>query len=39
MLDSQYPDRRKAEGIRENVLEFSHENSVRYRELLEGFSL
>ena len=38
MLDSQYPDRRKAEGIRENVLEFSHENSVRYRELLEGFS-
>ena len=39
MLDSQYPDRRKSKSIKENVLEFSHENSVRYRELLEGFSL
>ena len=38
MLDSQYPDRRKAEGIKENVLEFSHENSVKYRDLLDGFS-
>ena len=39
ILDSQYPDRRKAEGIKENILEFSSENSVRYRELLDGFSL
>lgn len=38
MLDSQYPDRRKAEGIKENVLEFSHENNMKYRDLLEGFS-
>lgn len=39
MLDSQYPDRRKEEGIKENVLEFSPENSVKYRDLLDGFSL
>lgn len=39
MLDSQYPDRCKAEGIKENVLEFSPENSVKYRDLLDGFSL
>lgn len=39
MLDSQYPDRRKAEGIKENVLEFSPENRKKYRDLLDGFSL
>lgn len=39
MLDSQYPDRRKAEGIKENVLAFSPENSTKYRKLLDGFSL
>ncbi len=39
MLDSQYPDRRKAEGIKENVLEFSSENRTKYRDLLDGFSL
>lgn len=38
MLDSQYPDRRKAEDIKENVLEFSHENNMKYKDLLEGFS-
>lgn len=38
MLDSQYPDRRKAEGIKENVLEFSHENNMKYRDLLKEFS-
>lgn len=38
MLDSQYPDRRKAEGIKENVLEFSPENGKKYRDLLDGFS-
>ena len=38
MLDSQYPDRRKAEGIKENVLEFSSENRKKYRDLLNGFS-
>lgn len=39
MLDSQYPDRRKAEGIKENVLEFAPENRKKYRDLLDGFSL
>ena len=39
MLDSQYPDRRKEEGIKENVLEFSTENRKKYRDLLDGFSL
>ncbi len=39
MLDSQYPDRRKAQGIKENVLEFSPENRKKYRDLLEGFLL
>lgn len=39
MLDSQYPDRRKAEGIKENVLEFSPENRKKYRDLLDSFSL
>lgn len=39
MLDSQYPDRRKGQGIKENVLEFSPENSAKYRDLLDGFSL
>lgn len=39
MLDSQYADKRKAQGIKENVLEFSPENSVKYRDLLDGFSL
>lgn len=39
MLDSQYPDRRKAEGIKENVLEFSPENRKKYMDLLDGFSL
>lgn len=39
MLDSQYPDRRKVEGIRENVLEFSPGNEKKYRDLLDGFSL
>lgn len=39
MLDSQYPDRRKAGGIKENVLEFSPENSKKYRDLLDGFLL
>lgn len=39
MLDSQYADRRKAEGMKENVLEFTPENSVKYRNLLDGFSL
>lgn len=39
MLDSQYPDRRKTEGIKENVLEFSPENRKKYRDLLHGFSL
>lgn len=39
MLDSQYPDRRKAEGIKENVLEFAPENRRKYRDLLDGFSL
>lgn len=39
MLDSQYPDRCKTEGIKENALEFSPENSTKYRELLEGFLL
>lgn len=38
MLDSQYPDRRKEFGIKENVLEFSVENEKKYRELLEKFS-
>jgi len=39
MLDSQYPDKRKAQGIKENVLEFSPENRKKYRDLLDGFSL
>lgn len=39
MLDSQYPDRRKEEGIKENVLEFSPDNGKKYRDLLDGFSL
>lgn len=39
MLDSQYPDRRKTEGIKESVLEFSPENRKKYRDLLDGFSL
>ena len=39
MLDSQYPDRRKAEGIKENVLEFSPENRKKYKDLLDGFKL
>lgn len=39
MLDSQYPDRRKTEGIKENVLEFSSENSKKYRNLLDDFLL
>lgn len=39
MLDSQYPDKRKAEGIKENILEFSPENRRKYRNLLDGFSL
>lgn len=39
MLDSQYPDRRRADGIKENVLEFTPENSKKYRDLLDGFSL
>lgn len=39
MLNSQYPDRRKAEGIKENVLEFSPENRRKYRDLLDGFKL
>lgn len=38
MLDSQYPDRRKAEGIKENVLEFAPENRKKYRNLLDGIS-
>lgn len=38
MLDSQYPDRRKTEGIKENVLEFSPENRKKYRDLLDGFA-
>lgn len=37
MLDSQYPDRRKELGIKENVLEFSANNEKKYRELLEKF--
>jgi len=39
MLDSQYLDRRKTEGIKENVLEFSPENRKKYRDLLDGFTL
>lgn len=39
MLDSQYPDRRKAEGIKENALEFSPENRNKYKDLLDGFKL
>lgn len=39
MLDSQYPDKRKEQGIKGNVLEFSPENSTKYRDLLDGFSL
>lgn len=38
MLDSQYPDRRREKGIRENVLAFSPENGEKYRDLLDGFT-
>lgn len=39
MLDSQYPDRRKEEGIRENVIAFSRDGLEKYQELLKGFTL
>lgn len=38
MLDSQYPDRRKVEGIKENALEFSQHGRKNYRDLLDGFT-
>lgn len=39
MLDSQYPDRCKEKGIKGNILEFSPQNTQKYRDLLDGFSL
>ena len=38
MLDSQYPDRRKEKGIKDNMLAFTKDGVINYEELLKNFN-
>ena len=39
MVNSAYPDKRKEQGIKSNIIEFSRENEKKYNDMLKDLEL